>query len=121
MLVSWLQRNKMLTSAERVAVTGEIIVDGKPMYSGSVTFVPKDPINPPAFTNVGRGSGKFKIDEAHGPCPGTYSVVVYQLGTDAVKPMTGEYSIDDAVRYDLPGTIEVKPGMEPIAISVKRK
>ena len=120
-LVAWLQRNAMLTDDPRIAVTGTVTLDGAPMYWGSVTLLPEDPTHPVAFSQFARSSGNFSIDEAHGPCAGKYRVVVYQIATDAVPAMSGQYSVEDATRFELPGTIEIKPGMEPLAISVKSK
>lgn len=117
-MVSWLRRNALLTDAHRTAVTGNVTLDGKPMYWGSVTFEPLDPTLPVAFVQFARNGGKFSIDAAHGPCPGLHKVVVYQIATDAVPAMSGAYSVDDATRYELPEPIEIKDGAGPMTIAV---
>lgn len=106
-LVSWLRRNALLTDAQRVAVTGTVTLDGKPVFWGSVTFLPVDETLPPAFAQFARSNGKFSIDTKHGPCPGSHRVVVYQIGDDSVPAMSGGYSVDDATRYELPEPIEI--------------
>ncbi len=118
-MVEWLRRNALLTNAARVAVDGTVTLDGEPMYWGSITLVPVDTTKPTAFVQFARSSGKFKIDQAHGPCPGPHRVVVYQMATDAVTAMSGQYSIDDAVRYELPDAIEIKDGANALTIDVK--
>jgi acetyl esterase/lipase len=120
-MVAWLQRNALLTDADRVAVSGTVSLDGEPMFWGSVTLLPEDRTNPLAFTQFSRSDGKFKIDREHGPCPGTYRVVVYQIATDAVPPMSGQYSVKDATRFELPDTIKITADMKPLAISIRSK
>ncbi len=120
-MVQWLQRNGLLTDAKRTAVSGKITIDGQPISWGSVTFVPLDNSLPPAFVQFARSGGNFSIDEKHGPCPGKHKVVVYEMANDSVPAMSGSYSVDDAVRFELPDPIEIKEGMAPIEINVKRK
>ena len=121
LMVGWLQRNGMLTDAKRVAVSGTVTLDGKPLYWGSVTFMPLDESLPPAFVQFARSSGKFKIDEKHGPCPGKYRVVVYEMADDSKAAMSGQYSINDSKRFELPGPIEIESDSGPFEISVKSK
>jgi acetyl esterase/lipase len=120
-MVGWLQRNGMLTGAKRVAVSGTVTIDGKPLFWGSITLMPVDESLPPAFVQFARNGGKFSIDEKHGPCPGLHRVVVYEMANDSVPAMSGGYSIDDAKRYELPDPIEIKAGGGPIEIAVTRR
>jgi acetyl esterase/lipase len=119
MLVDWLRRNALLTDASRVAVEGTVSLDGGPLYWGSITLVPLDPTKPTAFVQFARSGGKFKIDREHGPCPGPHRVVVYQIADDSVPAMSGQYSVEDATRYELPEPIDVEAGMESLTIDVK--
>jgi len=120
-MVNWLQRNGLLTDAERVAVSGTVTLDGTPLFWGSITLIPEDKSLPPAFTQFSRSSGKFSIDAKHGPCPGTYRVVVYEMANDSKPAMSGQYSIDDSRRFELPDPIEIKADSGPIAIAVTSK
>lgn len=120
-LVAWLRRNALLTDAQRVPVTGTVTLDGKPVYWGSVTFIPVDPALPPAFAQFARSNGKFSIDSKHGPCPGLHRVVVFQIGDDSVPAMSGAYSVDDATRYELPESIEITADGGAVDIAVTSK
>ncbi len=117
-LVSWLQRNGLLTDAQRVAVSGTVTLDGKALFWGSVTLMPEDESLPPAYVQF--RNGKFSIDEKHGPCPGKYRVVVYEMADDSKPAMSGQYSIDDTKRFALPEPIEIKADGGPIEIAVIR-
>ncbi len=118
-MVAWLQRNGMLTDAKRAAVSGTVTLDGKPLYWGSITFMPVDESLPPAFVQFARSGGKFSIDAKHGPCPGQHRVIVYEMADDSKPAMSGQYSIDDSKRFELPEPIEIKADGGPIEIAVK--
>jgi len=117
-LVTWLQRNGMLTDAERTTISGSVTVDGKPLFWGSVTFLPLDESLPPAYTQF--RNGRFSIDKNHGPCPGPHRVVVYEMANDSKPVMSGQYSVDDATRFELPDPVEIPAGGGPIDIAVMR-
>ncbi len=119
LFVQWLQRNKFLTDAPRVAVSGTVTLDGAPLFWGSVTLLPEDPRLPVAVTQIGPNSkGKFNIDEAHGPCPGKYRVQAIRVASDKVKPMSFGYSLDDAEKYMLPGVVEISAASSPLEIAL---
>ena len=120
-MVEWLRRNALLTDAARVAVEGTVTLDGVPMHWGSVTLVPVDETKPTAFVQFARSAGKFKIDREHGPCVGPHRVIVYEIATDAVPAMSGQYSVEDATRFELPEPIEIKDGMAAMAVDLKSK
>ncbi|MEZ6072601.1 MAG: hypothetical protein R3C10_20660 [Pirellulales bacterium] len=59
----------------RLAVSGTVTLDGKPLDTGTIEFSPQDP------TGVGTGAaieaGAYTIDVQHGLPPGTYDVRVF--------------------------------------------
>lgn len=70
------------SESERVPVSGTITLDGKPLASGAISFLP-----------VGRGTsagttifnGEFSITRASGPSPGRYRVEIDSYETTGEK------------------------------------
>ncbi len=81
-LHDWLKTTGFLVVAERHAVSGTVMLDGKPMPWGSIAFIPEDPHAPTAWAPVRRG--KFTIPAKGGACTGANRVQLYDLGD--VKP-----------------------------------
>lgn len=59
----------------REAVSGGVTVDGKPLKSGIVSFVPTDP-NGPTQGNFTVIEGKYSVPKEQGLVPGKYDVKV---------------------------------------------
>ena len=125
LLHGWLQRQGLLTDAERVEVSGTVLLDGEPLYWGWVTLIPEGNRNPPAMSYMGRRSeGAFKIAADVGPSPGRYRVEVHRIAKDFSAPATGSYSIENAERFTKasPGgediLVEIVPGLNEFKIEV---
>ncbi len=97
LLHGWLRRQGFLTDAERVEVSGSVLLDGKPLYWGWVTLIPEDANKPPAMAYMGRQSeGMFKIEAEVGPSVGRHRVEVHRVANDFSAPTSGSYSIENA-------------------------
>jgi hypothetical protein len=62
----------------RVPVAGEVSVDGAPLKSGTIRFIPSAPTAGPAAVATVR-EGKFELPEAEGPVVGTHRVEIESL------------------------------------------
>jgi len=72
----------------RQAVSGEVTLDGKPLPSGSIQFVPES-----ATTATEAGAaiqdGRYAIARDQGPVPGKYVVRIYGSSGQIVQPEDG--------------------------------
>ncbi len=59
----------------RQAVAGTVTMDGQPLDSGQIQFIPTDPSSGGGTSGTIQG-GRFEIDDFRGPAPGTYQVVI---------------------------------------------
>lgn len=73
----------------RVAVTGQISLDGQPLPAGAIALEPMTAAQPTAVGGKIR-EGRFTIERAKGPVPGTYRVRIYASAREqAPKPPGG--------------------------------
>ena len=86
LMYNWIRANNFLTSAERVAVSGHVRLDGQPLPHGSITFRPINQAGAAPITayimNSSTATADFKLARDVGPVPGKYRVEIRQ---DAVK------------------------------------
>lgn len=69
----------------RVAVTGEVSLDGRPLASGAIALEPMS--DQPTAVGGRIRSGSFSIERAKGPVPGPYRVRIYASAREqAPKP-----------------------------------
>ncbi|MDR3636556.1 MAG: hypothetical protein P4L84_22325 [Isosphaeraceae bacterium] len=61
-----------------IALTGEIMFNGKPISDGSISLVPIAGTSSPTTGATIKG-GSFKIDRRMGPYPGKYKVEIYSF------------------------------------------
>lgn len=83
---NWLWANGFLTDRARTALSGSILIGGKPMLRGSVIMTPvDDPNAPPVIiyqNNSGTGElGRFSVPQNKGPVVGRYKIEVRQDAT----------------------------------------
>lgn len=122
LLLHWLRRSALLTDLERAAVSGQVTVDGKPLYWGWLTFVPEDESLPTAVAYLDfKVQGAYEVPAGAGPCPGRYRVEVHRVATDFSARQLGAYSMDDAERLVLREKIEIRPGTNTIAVAVSSR
>jgi acetyl esterase/lipase len=81
LLAAWLRTNGFLCDRQRVAVSGEVMVDGQPLARGWITLIPEgDEGAPAAAATVSRG--KFAIPEESGPAAGLCRIEVRVMSKD---------------------------------------
>lgn len=114
LMFRWIQAGNFLTSRPRAAVRGHVLLDGKPLAHGSVTFVPIDaePANSvspkTAFvTNTNTASADFRLAKEVGPAVGKYKVEIRQVAnvwvSNARDPTRGMSAADKAAYLRQPG------------------
>src|SRR5689334_12932781 len=80
-------RNSSVDTLPRVAVSGSVTLDGKPLPAGSVQFLPEAAEAGKGVTAVGDiKDGTFTIDKDQGPVPGKYRVNISSLHGVEIKP-----------------------------------
>jgi acetyl esterase/lipase len=126
---AWLRRGGFFTDARRLAVSGEVLVDGAPMPWGWVTFLPEDARSPAAAAYLGSIGGKFAIDQRHGPCPGRHRVEIHLVSaaTEEDKKL-GRTTMADArvYRQAAPGdtaplVFDLREGQAPLRIEIRTR
>jgi hypothetical protein len=76
----------------REAVSGAVTLDGRPLDSASITFIPVDP-NAPGGTSGEIQAGSYKIGSDRGPVAGSYKVAIATVPPSAAgsePPPPGE-------------------------------
>ncbi|MCB1087842.1 MAG: alpha/beta hydrolase, partial [Verrucomicrobiae bacterium] len=115
LLDTWMRSNALYTpAAKRVAVSGEVFLNGSPVRWGSVTFQPETAGQPIVTARV--MGGKFSLPEDQGPSEGkaklAFSASIWettQKDADRVIHMEKLSQNDSA-----PAMIEMKPGISPL-------
>ena len=125
-LHAWLRKSGLLTTAERVAISGQITIDGKPLHRGWVTFIPLDSPNKPVACcyMTHRQHGKFVLAAGDGPCVGKYRIEVRQLATELLTTPT----LEDVVLFTRASKeakevlqYEVKSGENQVNLEIRTK
>ena len=95
----------------RVEVRGEVTLDGEPLKTGAITFIPTGK-GPSAGTTI--QDGAYVVDAAKGPSPGEYKVEIDSsqptgkkvVGTDG-ETMEDEYENVIPAKYNRQTTLKV--------------
>jgi hypothetical protein len=84
-------------SLPRLAISGRVTLDGKPLEHGSITFTPADAGRADATTaGASISDGSYSVAQAGGPTPGNYRVAI--LGAEeGSAPAPGERPTRSAV------------------------
>jgi hypothetical protein len=114
---------------DRIAVKGSVAVDGKPLESGSIRFVPDAGVQGPT-AGGSIAAGRFEIPATDGPLAGIHRVEI-----TASRP-TGDHVPDDATgnlapvhrqylppRFNDETTIraDIQPGTPPLEFSIESR
>jgi hypothetical protein len=84
------------SSDRRVAVTGTVSLDGKPLDSGQITFRPA-PNNASNSSGGPIENGQFCIAANHGLCPGKYVVTVQAFKVTGRMVMERDNKVKEVV------------------------
>lgn len=79
-LAGWLRDRGFLAVARRVPVQGKVLIDGKPVSWGMISFAAENPRAPVATARV--RNGDFKLDEKLGPVAAPVRVTVTYSAAD---------------------------------------
>lgn len=85
LFAGWLRKSGFLTDVERMAVSGLVTVDGKPLPRGWITFVPVNSETKPIASAYIGNTGRFQIDAKMGPCIGPHRVEIRQVANAALQ------------------------------------
>ena len=75
-------------SLPRERVSGTVTLDGKPLVSGKITFMPADPASGGVPAEATIADGAYEVPRDEGPVPGAYRVTISALepGAAPAKP-----------------------------------
>lgn len=95
----------------RLAVSGAVTIDGKPLEAGTIRFQPAD-INKATGSGAMVRDGKYSIPAQHGLTPGKYAVSVQaseKTGRMIPDPQKQKGPVDEyrEIRYQEAGKLEV--------------
>ena len=110
----WLQAGNFLSSEPRAAVSGHVLLDGKPLSHGSITFVPLDDKPPGSHAprtafimNTDTATADFNLAQNVGPAVGKYKIEIRQDAAVWVSnnrdPSRGMSATDKAAYLRTPG------------------
>jgi len=110
----WMQAGNFLSAEPRAAISGHVMLDGKPLPHGSITFVPVD--DKPAgshapltafIMNTDTPTADFKLGQNVGPAVGKYKLEIREDATIWVSnnrdPTKGMSAADKAAFLRTPG------------------
>ena len=111
LLHAWLRRHCFLTDEKRLAVNGQLLVEGAPLGIAAVTFTPKNENYPHAHTRLTNvGGGAFAIPEHHGPVADQYVAKVHLLSNQYPPATTGQYTLAQPQVYQC--AVDLNEGVE---------
>jgi hypothetical protein len=103
----------------RLPVSGKVSLDGQPLESGAITFIP-DADGPATAAKI--ATGEFQVPQAEGPSPGPYKVEIVSVrptGRQIASPDDPSSRIEESrnripTRYNARTQlrVEVRPGVE---------
>ncbi|MCP5542011.1 MAG: alpha/beta hydrolase [Akkermansiaceae bacterium] len=121
-LYDWMRLNGFLVPGfQRVAVSGEVTLDGTPISWGSVTFHPENPNLPETTLRI--HAGKFSGNTETGPPPGDSQLSFSGSIWEATQnPDDRVIQIDRLSPEDAkPVNVEVKPGLAPLKFDIRTR
>ncbi len=122
LLETWLRRKAFLTEKERVAVSGTVTIDGKPLHRGWVKLIPIGaPGSPIVATYVThRMKGKYQFTKGNGPVPGKHRVEVYRVAKEFLTvPSMGDVETFPRNKEEKSIEVEISSGEMTFSIHLK--
>jgi hypothetical protein len=121
-LYDWLKTNGFLAAEfERVAISGEVTLDGTPVSWGNVTFHPDDPNLPETTLRI--RNGKFSAPAESGPVAAKSALTFSASIWEATRlPGDRVVQLDRASPSDAkPLSLKVRAGLEPLSFSLRSR
>jgi len=110
MLHRWLRTRGLLTASPRIAVEGNVTLDGKALGMLWLTLTPTDPGAPVARVKFSRTQdGAFAIPADRGPVAGAHTARVSYLSDQFPHAGDGRYTVDDVTRFER--EVEIRPNV----------
>ena len=105
LLLQWLARHEFLLDkvkhSERVAVEGEILLDGKPIAMGWLSWIPDDANLPIARVRLTKAhKGKIQVSKAEGPVSGPHRLVLHVVSAVYPPDASGRYTMECALAFE---------------------
>lgn len=118
-LEDWMKTNGILTDQKRLALTGEVTVDGDPITRGWITLLPRNNPHAPQVVGYLRKS-KISIAQPDGPIPGDYDVQIRVMSQHSeLRPTIEDIRL---ITTDADGkalTASITPDTKTLAFHVK--
>lgn len=105
LLLQWLARHEFLLDkvkhSERTAVEGEILLDGKPVGMGWLSWIPDDANLPIARVRLTAAhKGKIQVNKAEGPVSGPHRLVLHVVSAVYPPDSSGRYTMEYALAFE---------------------
>ena len=105
LLLQWLARHDFLLDkavfGERIAVEGDLLLDGKPIALGWLSWVPDDANLPIARVRItGADEGKFRVSRKDGPVPGPHRLILHVVSAVYPPESSGRYTMESAMVFE---------------------
>ena len=113
-LAAWIRTNGWLAESSRLAVTGTVTLEGKPLRWGMIALVPEQPTLPLAWAMI--SNGKYSIPANRGPGQGVHSVEVFHLGSVEPRP-----TLEDVVKFEHPTAVTLRGESQVVDLSLSNK
>ena len=105
LLLRWLARHEFLRDKikqpERNAVEGEVLLDGKPVGMGWLSWIPDDVNLPIARVRITAAhKGKVQVNKAEGPVSGPHRLVLHVVSAVYPPDASGRYTMEYALVFE---------------------
>jgi hypothetical protein len=105
LLLRWLARHEFLRDKikqpERNAVQGEVLLDGKPVGMGWLSWIPDDANLPIARVRITAAhKGKVQVNKSEGPVSGPHRLVLHVVSAVYPPDASGRYTMEHALVFE---------------------
>jgi hypothetical protein len=82
-------------------VEGDLLLDGKPIALGWLSWVPDDANLPIARVRItGADEGKFQVSQKDGPVPGPHRLILHVVSAVYPPESSGRYTMESAMVFE---------------------
>ena len=105
LLLQWLARHEFLREKikqpKRNAVEGEVLLDGKPVGMGWLSWIPDNANLPIARVRITAAhKGRIQVNEAEGPVSGPHRLVLHVVSAVYPSDASGSYTMEHALVFE---------------------